>query len=409
MTTLGASTILVFTVPLLAFGCGSSDSGNSTTGNPINLGGGGVTVITGNGSLNGGQVPITSAQVNTIKTSACAGESVEGESLPAVLELVIDVSSSMNDTAPGTNQSKWVVTRDALLNAVPGANGSSGLAASMGVGILFYPNTKATIGATPQDINKCVNTSALVPTAQLGNATGAQRTLVRTSIQNAVLQQSTPTYDAYNYAFSNGIEKTKLPGKRFMLLITDGTPTLAQGCVNTTGQLQGVDPEPIVGLVQKAADAGVKTFLIGSPGSEQNRNWLSRAAIIGGTAPAGCSPNGPTYCHMDMTTATNFSTALADGLRSISGQIAPCTYTFPAPPSGQTNDPNNINVIMSSPSGSQLVVRDDKPADGCTKGWQLTSNNEILLCSDTCKAVQADASTGIEVVFGCASLGEPPK
>lgn len=405
-----ASVLAVCGVSSLSSGCSSDSSGGSTTPSPgtvIELPDGGGTVIPGDGTHKGGEIPITKAQADAIKTDSCAGESIEGESLPAVLELVIDVSSSMNDTAPGTSRSKWEVTRDALINAIPGPASGGGLGSSLGVGLLFYPNMKATIGASPQDVNMCVNTKAMVAPAALGGTTGAQRTLVRNSIQQAQLQTSTPTHDAYKHAFENGISKTTLAGKRFMLLITDGTPTLSLGCVNATGtQLASVDPEPIVKEVQRAANAGIKTFLIGSPGSEGNRNWMSRAAQIGGTAPDGCSPNGPTYCHMDMTTAPDFSKALQDGLAKVAGQIAPCEYTFGVPPSGQTIDPNKINVLLRSGSDNTLVVRSDEAT--CSKGWQLTANNEIHLCSDTCKAVQSDSSTSVDVVFGCQSLQEPP-
>ncbi|HET9930275.1 MAG TPA: vWA domain-containing protein [Polyangiaceae bacterium] len=408
-TILSASILLSLGVPLAAFGCSSSDSqksDNDTT--PIDLGSSGSgSIIPGNGSLNGGMVPLTKAQVDSIKGASCVGQAVEGESLPSVLELVIDVSSSMKDPAPGTNRSKWEVTRDALINAVPGPASGGGLSSSIGVGLLFYPNTKSTANPAPVDITSCVNTSAIVPPAQLGAANAAQRTKVRDAIQQAVLQQSTPTHDAYKYAFENGIQKTKLPGKKFMLLITDGTPTLSLGCVNTTGSFNGVDPEPIVAQIQTAANAGIKTFLIGSPGSESNRNWMSRAARIGGTALPNCSDNGPNYCHMDMTTAPNFSDELAKGLSSIVGAITPCNYTFPPPPSGQTIDANLINVILTSSSGSQLAVRDDQ--GDCTQGWKLTSGNEIQLCADTCKAVQQDQSISIDVVFGCSSLAQPPK
>ena len=406
---LSASILLTLGLPLAAFGCSSSDSQKSDPNtNPINLGGGGSgTVIPGNGSLNGGMVPLTKNEVDSIKNAACVGQAVEGESLPSVLELVIDVSSSMKDPAPGTNRSKWEETRDALITAVPGPTSGGGLGSGIGVGLLFYPNTKSTANASPTDITSCVNTSAIVPPALLGNNTGAQRTKVRDAIQQAVLQQSTPTHDAYKYAFENGIQKTKLPGKRFMLLITDGTPTLSLGCVNTSGNFNAVDPEPIVAQIQTAANAGVKTFLIGSPGSEGNRNWMSRAARIGGTALPNCSDNGPNYCHMDMTTAPNFGAELAKGLASVAGAITPCNYTFPPPPSGQTIDANLINVILTSSSGSQLAVRDDQ--GDCTQGWKLTTGNEIQLCPDTCKAVQQDASISVDVVFGCSSLATPPK
>jgi hypothetical protein len=274
------------------------------------------------------------------------------------------------------------------------------------VGLLFYPNKMVTVSTTAQDVSACVQTSAMVPPAALGDAAGAQRALLRTALQQAQLQSSTPTHDAYRYAFEQGVSQVQLPGKRFIVLITDGSPTLSLGCMNPTGMLSDVDPEPIVGEVQRVHDAGITTFLIGSPGSEANRNWMSRAAQIGGSAPPGCSPDGPTYCHMDMTTAPNFADALKKGLETIAGVVTPCTYTFPSSATG-TIDRNKINVVLTASGQSQLVVRDD--VGDCTQGWQLTANNEILLCKDTCAAAQMDPNISVDVVFGCESLQEPPK
>lgn len=395
--------------------CGSNSDGDGAGGNGgINLGFGGNTGVgntgntgnTGNGTLDGGEVPITSDQVKSIKNQACAADSIEGEALPSVLELVVDTSSSMSQTAPGSRQSKWEVTRDALLEAVVGVDGP-GLAASIGVGLIFYPNKQATINRQPGNTTDCVNTAAAIAPALLGGATAQQRTLVRNAIEQVQLERSTPTHDAYKYAFENAISKTNLSGRRFMVLVTDGAPTLSLGCMNQSGNLNEVDPDPIVEEIQRSADAGIKTFLIGSPGSESNRSWMSHAAVIGGTAPAGCKVDGPNYCHMDMTTEPDFSAALRNGLAQIAGQVNTCTYAFATPPSGQIISADNINVILTSSDGSTLVVRDD--VGDCKKGWQLTSNQQILLCPDTCASVQSDPNISVDVLFGCQSLGEPPK
>ncbi|MGC4093608.1 MAG: VWA domain-containing protein [Polyangiaceae bacterium] len=381
----------------------------------VSVGAGGSSVGIGNGGgsstagatstvFDGGQVPITPTQVTAIKNDSCAGMAVEGESLPAVLQLVVDVSSSMNDKPAGSTQSKWQITRSALIDAIPGNGTTTGLSPSLAVGVLFYPNKQVTVSTTAQATDQCVNTGALIPAAPLGDANGAQRTAVRNAIQGAVLQQSTPTHDAYKYAFENGIQKTNQPGKRFMLLITDGTPTLSLGCMNPTGSLSDVDPTPILGEVQRTADAGITSFFIGSPGSEMNRSWLSQAAQIGKSAPAGCSNSGPNYCHLDMTTATDFSATLRAGLNAIIGIVTPCTYSIPT--TSGTIDPTKINVILSSSGQSNLIVRDD--VGDCSQGWQLTANNEILLCKDTCDSARATGAS-VDVVFGCASLQEPPK
>ncbi len=111
-----------------------------------------------------------------------------------------------------------------------------------------------------------------------------------------------------------------------MVLITDGLPTLTLECMGDVddgggfgggGMPQPVDSQPIVDEISQAREDGVRTFLIGSPGSEGGREWMSEAAILGATAAAGCRLDGDPYRHMDMTTAPDFSAALRAGLRQI--------------------------------------------------------------------------------------------
>jgi hypothetical protein len=61
---------------------------------------------------------------------------------------------------------------------------------------------------------------------------------------------------------------------------------------------------------------------------------------------------------------------------------------------------------MTSGNSSTLIVRDD--VGECTKGWQLTPDNHILLCPDTCATVQADPMVNVDVMFGCESPTKPP-
>ncbi|HYO93615.1 MAG TPA: vWA domain-containing protein [Polyangiaceae bacterium] len=413
------SLALCLTATLATCACGSSDSddgggasGSGSAGRGPMIGLGGSTGVPGGGAgggatFDGGKLPLTPQEVTQIRGDACAGWSIEGEALPAVMQLVVDVSSSMNQTPRGARETKWESTREALLEAVVGVDGS-GLPASVGLGMLFYPNVpSSTPSAQPRNISACVNVDAMVPIALLGGETAAQRTLVRTSIERVQLASSTPTHDAYRHALQNALLTTRLSGQRYMLLITDGEPTLSLGCVNGTGSLNAVDPAPIVQEITAAAAQGIKTFLIGSPGSENNRRWMSRAAVIGGTALAGCREDGPNYCHMDMTQSADFSQALRDGLADVAGQIAPCSYAFPPPPSGQVLDTNKVNLIVKSGSQSSLVLRDD--VGDCTQGWQLNANQEVVLCPQTCAEVQADASMSVELVFGCGSVPTPPR
>lgn len=394
-------------------GAGNGD-GDSSEQNDIDLGTGGSAgdgdgALPGDGEFDGGSFVLTEEELASISDEACAGWRNEGEVLPSTMQLVIDVSSSMRDRAPGTDQSKWEVTRDLLLEGIVGVEGN-GLPGSVAVGVLFYPNQAGVEGAPePQEVSECVNIDALVSAQPLGGADGAHRALVRDVIDSAVTETWTPTHDAFRYALNEGLLPSQIPGNKFMLLITDGTPTISLECVQQQGQgAAGVDPEPIVDEIALAAEFGVRTFLIGSPGSEDNREWMSRAAVLGGTAPQGCNIAGPVgeYCHMDMTTADDFTQALRDGLARIAGVLTPCTYSYPEPPEGQTIDDNQINVIVKKSDGtSTLIIRDDHGE--CTEGWRRGDANEIELCPETCSDVQLEPTTTVELAFGCGSVAVP--
>lgn len=413
---------------LMTFGCGSKEDdeggggsgdgdGDASPPDEIDLGTGGGSGdgdISGdgdtslNGEFDGGSFVLTEEELDSISDAACAGWQHEGEVLPSTIQLVIDVSSSMRETAPGTDRSKWEVTRDLLLEGIVGVEGN-GLPGSVAVGALFYPNQAGVEGSPePQDVSECVNIDALVSAEPLGGADGAHRAVVRDVIANAVTEQWTPTHDAYRYALNEGLLPSQIPGNKFMLLITDGTPTISLDCMQQEGEQGGVDPEPIVDEIARAAELGIRTFLIGSPGSEDNRGWMSRAAVIGGTAPLGCNVAGPVgeYCHMDMTTAGDFTQALRDGLARIAGVLTPCTYAYPEAPPGQTIDSNAINVIVKKADGTtSLIVRDDH--GDCTEGWQFGDGNEVVLCPETCSDVQLEPTTTVELAFGCGSVAVP--
>lgn len=411
----------------LALGCGgdSGDGGEgaSWSGPPPPVvggsgGGGQVVIFGGSGGSNSGSVfdggvrQLTPEQADVIRKDQCASWVTEVEVQPAMLEMVVDISSSMNEKAPGgSGQTRWEVASAALLEAVVGVNGS-GLPANVSVGMLLYPGLETDIGTSPQDAGMCVNVDAMVAPDELGPANSPQRGELRDAIRNARLLQSTPTHDAYRYALEEGLVPAQFGGPKFMLLITDGAPTVEGGCMTATGELQsGVNPQPIVEEVRNAAENhDVRTFLIGVPGSEPNRQWMSTAAQIGGTAPAGCSADGgksgSNYCHMDMTTAPDFARALRDGLNTVLGVVSPCSFSFAEPPNGQQIDSQKINVLLSEGGNNTLVVRDD--TGDCSQGWQMTADKKILLCPDTCADVQANPGIAIDVTFGCTSYREPP-
>jgi hypothetical protein len=409
----------MLSLPTLSIACGSDDDGDAGLGSGASNGSGatgaGGTINVGSGGTNGNGIPgmhdggtveLDDEQVEIIENGACAGWTTEGENLPAVLELVVDISTSMTLQAPGSRrESKWDVTRDALFDAL------DGLSAQTAVGLLFYPNMRTGESDDPLPDSACLNADPMIPIELLGPDGSQHRQRLEQTLENTNPGQrdATPTHIAYRHALNAGMRPFMTSASRFMLLITDGAPTLADGCIGHPSA--EVETQPIIDEIAAAAAEGIRTFIIGSPGSEESqegndmRPWLSRAAMEGGTAAPGCAENGPNFCHMDMTEAQDFSAALREGLGSIAGQINSCTYAIPDPPAGQTIDLTQVNLMVTSADGTQLVLPDNQ--GDCTEGWQLNDEGQIVLCADTCNRVQGNASARVQLLFGCAS-GEIP-
>jgi len=196
-----------------------------------------------------------------------------------------------------------------------------------------------------------------------------------------------------------------------MLLITDGWPTFSENCVGNGTIESPVDPNPLVNAIYAARRAGVRTFIVGSPGSQRTnsrgddaRPWLSGAAEAGGTAARQCSHSGPDFCHYDMTRESNFGRALRDALDDIERRIVRCDVPLPDPPQSEALDPGRVNVVFTSNDGTSTVVaRDD--SQSCRTGWRYSNDQRsIVLCDATCGAVNGEIGSKLELVFGCESV-----
>lgn len=318
---------------------------------------------------------------------ACAGQTAGAESAPSVLQLLVDTSGSMNEDAPNARGSKWAATRRALLEAV------DEMPDDTSVGVVFYPNV-------PNNAMPCFEAEAAVAIGQLD--AGRQRQQIRQAFGAQNPRGGTPTHDAYRFALED-LSATTALGNRFMVLITDGVPTYLLGCNGTGMQQDAVDSTPLIEEAAAAAARGIRTFVIGSPGSEEGRESLSRMAEAGGTARPGCSHAGPNFCHFDMTREQDLAAGLTATLGIISGVALSCNYTIPAPPTGAILDPSKVNVLYTPPGGSEELILQDQPG-ACSEGWQYNQDQtQIRLCGNTCDRIR-DSEGTLTLQFGCSTL-----
>jgi hypothetical protein len=409
---------------LVAAACSSSPEKNKDAGVPSTPGnstGGnmGIVVPQDGGDLDA-QAPPEQPQVDMVQVDsvagvedACSGIAKGTEPKPVVLQMVVDVSSSMGLPAPNTTATKWSITRDALV----GAMGS--LPESVWIGVQFFPNKRTdTYSATPQQPHTaCVNQANNVGIAPLGPPGSGQRAAIDSAFGaiTLVTGAGTPTLDAYLLALQPIYNSTNLPTDQFTLLITDGQPTYAEFCVGdgvphvSNPSLQDLT-DPIVNQIGVANAAGIQTFVIGSPGSEVGadtsidaRPWMSRAARAGGTDLAGCVDTGPNFCHFDMSQSQDFAGDLGLALQKIANTLVTCFYDVPAV-DGATIDVSKTSLYFTAGDQTVWVLTQNLSAT-CDLGWHYTdaTKTQIEICGKTCDKIRSDPGASMDVLFGCES------
>ncbi len=389
---------------------GGSNAGGSTS---TTTGGTGVTIGVGESGAAGGDRTESTGMAGAAgapsldPNDACALSTDTVEAIPSVLELVIDTSGSMDwppgwapvtpDDSKPPGATKWEITRGALQNAV------DSLSDDITLGATFFPDT------TDDDPDSlCLRNEVALPLGVLGAPSSKQRSDWAKALDAVVPNGATPTEGAYLFGLEQ-LDKTDSPGNRFLLLITDGTPTCTLDCECTEDNLP-VDSGPLIDDAATALAQGIRTFVIGSPGSEDTRSVLSALARKGGTAPADCSDDGPIYCHLDMTAEPDLAKGLAAALDQVATSLRSCEYPIPTPPNMRTLDPGLVNVLFTPSDGPVRTIGRDPSKTACNQGWQYSSDgSSILLCGDACKAAQEDVGAKVEILFGCRTVMVEPR
>jgi hypothetical protein len=209
----------------------------------------------------------------------------------------------------------------------------------------------------------------------------------------------TPTLHALRNAY--GIMKAyPAKGQRFVLLITDGEPNVAQpafppfpAMAGECGDLAAIENEAAVAA---SGAPSVNTFVVGSPGSEGVSKSLSQLALNGKTGKANCSVAAGT-CHYQIGTA-NFAQELSDVLAAIAGSVSDCIFDTPE---GEDIDPNLVNVTIDTDMGPLEVLKDEAHQDG----WDYADSmkTKIQLFGPACDQYMAAKGNKITIILGCAS------
>ncbi len=209
---------------------------------------------------------------------------------------------------------------------------------------------------------------------------------------------------------------TALEGQTFVVLLTDGAPNCSleahcgvdecmpniEGQLNPDGiactpdfnccdpeqtnralaQINCVDRDDSIAAVEALAAAGVKTYVIGVPGSEYYADLLDQLATAGGTAREG---------EKTLYYSVSDSQTLSTVLKTIGTSVATsCDITLQH---GSNIDPTTINVYFDAtliPSSTD-------------NGWTFESPT-ISLHGDACDQVLNGEVVQVQVVAGCPTV-----
>jgi hypothetical protein len=320
--------------------------------------------------------------------------------------LVVDKSSSMSGTDEFP-EGRWTALGGALGTALDEAK------ARVSFGLEFFP-----FAANPKDTPKtCETATGLEVLVPVGAGTETVPTIVG-ALAGYEPAGGTPTADALTHAldyFQNGAGAA-LEGTSYVLLATDGGPDCngdlacdADSCtINlensqaTTGcggsccdaQLDPKGPESCldeartVSAVKALAQAGIKTFVVGIPGSQFFASTLDKMAL------AGAEPNvdGPPSYYA--VTAADGAQGLADVLTRITtGLITTCRLELTSTPP----DTGLLNVRIDGK---------DVPQEGAD-GWSVdksTAPPTIVLAGKTCDYMEQHGAENVKITYGCPTV-----
>ena len=352
------------------------------------------------GAGGGGIVGPNLGDASTDPSGPCGEESIPAVANPPNLSFIIDHSGSMGEELLGSGLSKYENARIALSHVL------RALGHRVNYGAAIFPGLDGVSGCEAGDQLMKVAPGDDPSYAREGRTGPRLRDLLQ-RLTIADVDGGTPvaaTLDEMRPILA------ELEGETFVVLITDGAPNcnreLSCGADECSPNIEGrsvagfacaegynccepssqnpaanlacVDSDASVAAVAALSEIGIKTFVLGMPGSEPYRDLLNAMADVGGRARSGALK----YYPVDDTSELEAS------LREIAASVA---ITCEIPLDYEPPDADYVNVYFDG----SLVEYDP------TDGWEWTESGHVLIRGEACAQLSAGDVLEVQILAGC--------
>lgn len=402
----GLSTSRLLLQLVAAFSVASLVACNATNNTNVGgsaTGGSGGTGATGNGTAGDELLGSGGGQTGTI-TETC-GASTYANQVPGTVLIVLDKSGSMS--GGNGEPDKWGPTKDAINFMM--ANASP----ELGMGLLPFPEGKfddSGLALCALNLNSpqcqalfadggCQDV-AMMPVVPVGPLSQTQSQIAGWLGSNSP-GGNTPTLWALKRAYAY-MSTVNVPGERFVLLITDGVPTTYTpamlGFPESNIECKDLPDIEAEALTAAMGTPKIKTFVIGSPGSEGASDFLSQVALNGETPKSPNCSAAAGDCHYQIGKA-NFQQDLQAALNDIAGKLSECIFEIP---DGENADPDYVNVVLEVNGMETTLYKDVAHTDG----WDYTddSHTKVELFGPACEQFKSEKGAKVSILLGCKTI-----
>jgi hypothetical protein len=307
--------------------------------------------------------PNITKPLNPSDPEICADVTASFEAQIPTVMLLLDQSGSMTAHFDGTN--RWNAMYDALMHIDEGVIPT--LAGDVRFGLALYTSYNGG--------ESCPVLTEVAPMMENYDAIDAV-------FASASPQDDTPTGEAIE-ALVPLLDAVEAPGKKLILLATDGEPDSCEIPDPQMGQARAIAG------AQYAYDAGIEVVVlaVGSQLSEGHQQDMANAGA-GLPVPANCGECAE-YYRPDSTMS------LVDDFNTIINGARSCTFSLDG------------EVVTEHAGDGTVTLNGEELGYGDPDGWRLVSPTEIEVTGKACDEIMDGGNDNVEGTFPCYAFIEP--